>query len=157
VSGQSGASGGGDDSSLFGIVADGAGKVWALPNTVVGLAVGLASLPFGSTLTFGDNAIVFNNFPIGPGGAITIGNVILNTEPTLDVSVPTYAAMAAGPPYSDFVNLGSHESAHTYQYQVLGPLFFPVYLLAGGAFTANSPFESAADNYARTGSGWLPW
>ncbi len=125
--------------------------------------MGLASLPFGSTLSLGDsanvNAIVFNNFPIGPGGAITIGNVILNTEPTLDVSVPTYAAMAAGPPYapSDLVNLGSHESAHTNQYQVLGPLFLPAYLLAGGAFTANSPFESAADNYARTGSGWLPW
>ncbi len=141
----------------MGGIADVAGKIWALPYTVVGLGIGLASLPFGSTMKFDYNAIVFNNFPVGFGGAMTIGNVILNTESTLNEQIPTYASAAAGPPYLDWVNLGSHESAHTYQYQVLGPFFVPAYLLAGGAFTTRSPFETAADNYAKTGSGWWPW
>jgi len=61
-----------------------AGKIWALPDTAIGLAAGIASLPFGSTISIEHNAIAFNNFPWGPGGALTLGNVILNTEPTLD-------------------------------------------------------------------------
>jgi hypothetical protein len=139
---------------------DFAGKLWTLPNTFAGLAAGVAGLPFGATFEgFNSqyNGFVFANYPWGPGGAITIGNVILTTTPTLDMLVPTYAAGAAGPPYTDLVNLGSHESGHTYQYQALGPFFLPAYLLSGGAFTSKSPFETAADNFGKNGKGWWPW
>jgi hypothetical protein len=32
-----------------------AGKIWALPNTIVGTVVGLAGVPFGATISFGNN------------------------------------------------------------------------------------------------------
>jgi len=44
-----------------------------------------------------------------------------------------------------------HEEAHTYQYQVLGPMFLPAYALAGG-ISASNPFELAANRYALGGS-----
>jgi hypothetical protein len=40
---------------------------------------------------------------------------------------------------------------HTYQYQILGPFFLPVYFLNGGP-DANKPFEQAANNFAQGGS-----
>jgi len=95
-------------------VLDLAGKIWALPDTLIGLAGGIAGLPFGANISFSDNAIVFNDYPWGPGGAITFGNVILSTTSSLEEKVPTYAAAAAhGARYDDseMMRLGSHESA----------------------------------------------
>ena len=51
--------------------------------------------------------------------------------------------------------MDAHERAHVYQAMVLGPLFLPVYLLAGGVSVRN-PFERAADRYAASGHGWWP-
>ena len=46
--------------------------------------------------------------------------------------------------------------AHVLQAMALGPLFLPLYLLAGGISVRNR-FERAADRYAMTGKGWWPW
>ena len=51
--------------------------------------------------------------------------------------------------------VGRHEAAHTFQYQLLGPLFVPVYLCCGG-ISARNPLEQAANAYAAGGHWWPP-
>ena len=130
------------------------GGVWASPVTLAGLAVGLVALPFGAKMRISDAALVFHELPFGPGGALTLGNVILHTGRSLDEQALTYACRSEGG--MDCVRLGDHERAHVYQYLVLGPLFLPLYFLCGG-ISARNRFEQAADRYARTGRNWWPW
>lgn len=133
------------------------GVLWALPNTLIGLAAGLLGLMSGARLHWGkrDAALVFQYWPWGPGGAITLGNVILHTGASLNERCVTYEHRAGHCRHPE-VRLGDHERAHVYQYMVLGPLFLPVYLLCGGISVRN-PLERAADRYALTGAGWWPW
>lgn len=130
------------------------GGVWASPMTAAGLIAGLLALPFGARATVSDAAVVFHGVPFGPGGALTLGNVILHTGQSMDETALTYACRAHGG--SDCVRLGDHERAHVYQYLAFGPLFLPLYFLCGG-ISARNPFEQAADRYAQTGKGWWPW
>lgn len=137
-------------------VAYGLGMLWTLPNSLVGLLAGLAGMPFGARAQFSrrDCALVFHHWPWGPGGAITLGNLILHTGGSLETECVTYehrAGRCQHPP----IKLGDHERAHVYQYMVLGPFFLPVYLACGGVSVRN-PFERAADRYALSGRGWWP-
>ncbi len=139
------------------ITARALGMLWTSPNTVVGLAAGAIGLAFGAHMHVSrrDLAIVFHGWPWGPGGALTLGNVILHTGDTLDSHCVTYAHRAGHgdePP----ILLADHERAHVYQYMALGPLFLPLYGLCGGISVRNR-FERAADRYARDGHGWWPW
>ena len=133
-----------------------AGIAWTMPNTLAGLVAGVVGLAFGAQahLVPRECAIVFNRWPWGPGGAITLGNVILHTGETLDAPCVTYAHRA-GHAHEPAILLADHERAHVFQYMVLGPLFLPTYLLCGGISVRN-PFERAADRYALTGAGWWP-
>ena len=133
------------------------GLAWTLPNTLAGLVAGLAALPFGARarLRGRDLALVFDDVPWGPGGALTLGNVILHTGGSLDRDCLTYAHRA-GLCEQPAVRLVDHERAHVLQYMVLGPLFLPLYFLCGGIGVRNR-FERAADRYAMTGRGWWPW
>lgn len=133
------------------------GVAWALPNTLLGLVAGGAGLAFGARARLDRRtcALVFHRWPWGPGGAMTLGNVILHTGETLEVSCATYAHRA-GLCEDPMIVLGDHERAHVYQYMALGPLFLPLYLACGGVSVRNR-FERAADRYARTGRGWWPW
>ena len=135
-------------------LAQAVGAVWASPLTLMGLLTGLVALPFGARVAYSDAAVVFHRVPFGPGGALTLGNVILHTGHSLDESALTYACRRDGG--SDCVRLGDHERAHVYQYLVLGPVFLPLYFLCGG-ISAKNRFEQAADRYAQTGQGWWPW
>ena len=133
------------------------GHLWTLPNTLAGLLAGALAMPFGARFRWGarEGAIVVAHWPWGPGGAITIGAVILHTGDSLDVPCRTYEHMAGRcvhPP----TRLGDHERAHVLQYLVLGPLFVPVYFALGGVSVRN-PLERAADRYALHGHGWWPW
>jgi len=132
------------------------GALWTAPNTLAGLLGGLAGLFAGARPYWSgrDTALVFRHYPWGPGGAITLGNVILHTGPSLDVPCRTYAHQA-GWCSESVIGLHDHERAHVYQYLVLGPLYLPAYLLCGGV-SARNPFERAADVYALTGKGWWP-
>ena len=130
------------------------GAIWTLPNTLAGLAAGLAALAAGAKVEVKDAALVFHAVPFGPGGALTLGQVILHTGDTLEGSALTYWCKQHGG--GDCVRLGDHERAHVYQYLALGPLFLPLYFLCGGISWRNR-FEQAADRYAQTGAGWWPW
>jgi len=131
------------------------GLAWASPVSLAGLLAGLAGLPFGARMRVSDAALVFNAYPWGPGGALTLGNVILHTGQTLDQHALSYACVARGS-RDQPLRLGDHERAHVLQYLVLGPLFLPVYFACGGISHRNR-FEQAADRYALTGAGWWPW
>lgn len=133
------------------------GMFWTSPNTIIGLTAGIAGIAFGAHahVSRRDLAIVFHGWPWGPGGALTLGNVILHTGDTLDSSCVTYAHRAGHGDEPEIL-LADHERAHVYQYMVLGPLFLPLYGLCGGISERNR-FERAADRYARHGRGWWPW
>lgn len=133
------------------------GVAWAAPNTAIGLLLGAAAIARGARprLRQRDLALVFHGVPWGPGGALTIGNVILHTGDDLDERCYTYAR-AAGETDDAPIGMGDHERAHVLQYMALGPLFLPLYLACGGVRGSNR-FERAADRYAMTGRGWWPW
>jgi hypothetical protein len=131
------------------------GALWALPMSLIGFTAGLLTMMLGSRLRYSDHALVFSSFPFGPGGAITFGNVILNTAKDLDAVVTTYQCRADGN-RNDCIRLGNHERAHVYQYMALGIFFLPIYFICGGISVKN-PMERAADRYAMTGEGWWPW
>lgn len=133
------------------------GIVWASPVSLLGLIAGAVGMARGAHvhLRRRDLALVFHRWPWGPGGAITLGNVILHTGDSLDSPCVTYAHRAGHGDEAE-IQLADHERAHVYQYMVLGVLFLPLYLLCGGVSVRN-PFERAADRYARTGRGWWPW
>lgn len=134
----------------------GLGAVWTLPNTLIGLLAGLTGCAAGARPRWQGRecALVFERWPWGPGGAMTLGNVILLNGDSLDIACATYAHRA-GHCVDAAVRLGDHERAHVYQYLLLGPLFLPVYLACGGISVRN-PFERAADHYALHGHGWWP-
>ena len=132
------------------------GALWTSPNTLIGLLAGVAGMPWGARMQWSgrDCALLFRHWPWGPGGAITLGMVILHTSATLDVACRTYESRA-GRCEHPRINLRDHERAHVFQYLLLGPLFLPVYLACGGVSVRN-PFERAADHYAMHGHGWWP-
>jgi hypothetical protein len=133
------------------------GMLWTAPNTALGLVAGSIGIAFGAHahLRTRDLALVFHRIPWGPGGALTLGNVILHTGDTLDSPCVTYAHRAGHGEEAPIV-LVDHERAHVLQYMALGPLFLPLYLLCGGV-SARNRFERAADRYAQSGHGWWPW
>jgi hypothetical protein len=133
------------------------GALWTAPNTFLGLLLGVAGLLRGAHCVRSDGALVFHRYPWGPGGALTLGQVILHTGDSLDVPCLSYAQRARGErdPACARIRLGDHERAHVLQYLLFGPLFLPLYLVCGGISHRN-PFERAADRYAGGGS-WLPW
>jgi len=146
-----------EKSSLRGVgilLAQVLGALWTLPNTLAGLAAGLVALAGGAKAEVSDGALVFHGVPFGPGGALTLGQVILHTGDSLEGSALTYWCKQHGG--GDCVRLGDHERAHVYQYLALGPLFLPLYFLCGGISWRNR-FEQSADRYAQTGKGWWPW
>jgi hypothetical protein len=136
------------------------GVIWTLPNTVIGLVAGVIGIAFGAraSLRRRDFALVFDQWPLwrwGPGGALTLGNVILHTGASLDCFCVTYAHRA-GLANEPRIRLCDHERAHVLQYMALGPLFLPLYFACGGISVRNR-FERAADRHALSGSGWWPW
>lgn len=135
----------------------GLGCLWNLPNTVLGMCLGVLGCAAGARVHWRRDtwALAFGPVPwFGHGGALTLGNVILHTGESLDVACLTYA-YRAGRGAEPAIRLTDHERAHVFQSMVLGPLFLPVYLLCGGVSVRN-PFEQAADRYARHGRGWWP-
>lgn len=133
------------------------GMLWTLPNSLIGLLLGLAGLPWGARLRLSgkDFALVFDHWPWGPGGAMTLGNVIINTAADLEALCPTYAHRA-GLCKEPWVRIGTHERGHVWQYMLLGPFFLPLYFVLGGV-SARNPLEHAADRYALGQGSWWPW
>lgn len=89
------------------------GKLWNLPNTLVGLLVGGLGQAFGGRVGVGHGAVEFRDNPLmnafSPCGAITLGNVIV------------YGSRA--------YRLAAHERVHVLQGQWLGPAYLPLNVL----------------------------
>jgi hypothetical protein len=140
------------------MIADIVGKLWTAPNTLAGLLLGTVALGAGARVTVAHNAIVFNAAPL-IRRAFVLGNVIINPLPDLNWRCATYESVARRKRDAscalETVHLGKHEEAHTWQYQVLGPFFLPVYALTV-LLPSPTPFERAADEYAKTGRFWWP-
>jgi len=108
-----------------------AGYAWNVPNSAIGLLIGLAGLPFGGDLpTIGHNGIQFANNPLMfRNGDITFGNVMNfgapYTYPNGDVDYmgPNDSLPGDASPWT----YGEHEEQHTYQGMILGPLYLPAY------------------------------
>jgi len=107
------------------------GFLWTLPNTLVGLVLGL--LTFQRPRIVGQ-AIVFDRVPRGPTWvlarfrrvAMTLGHVVLSARPLEGT-------------------LLDHELVHVRQYRAWGPLFIPVYLALAVPFGyRRHPLERAA-------------
>jgi hypothetical protein len=108
-----------------------AGKIWNLPNSILGAAYGAAGYLAGwpsyflglqdnpPGITSGNNAIQFTDNPFGGVGAITIGN----TQTFAPDTSRTDNRKALGP----------HEEQHTYQGQQLGPFYLPSNILGGAS------------------------
>jgi hypothetical protein len=126
---------------LVGGVADVIGKIWNIPNDIIGLGVALAS---GAQFDgFGNNGIQFTGANLSSNvEAITFGNVqVYNNGYAPGDYLPSgYTAGVS-------TYIGYHEQGHTYQYQILGPLFLPLYGL-GALVPGGNAFEHGADNWA---------
>jgi hypothetical protein len=112
-------------------VATALGFVWTLPNTVLGLLLGILTFQWPRIQ---DGAVVFDRGPRGltwvmsrmHRSAMTVGFVILSAVPLEET-------------------LLSHERHHIRQYMAWGPLFIPAYLLLAVPFGyRRHPFERAA-------------
>jgi RHS repeat-associated protein len=114
------------EDGLFESALDVTGKIWALPNTMIGLAYGGIghvagwAMETNPKMSFANNAIQFENNPLMKS-AMTFGNVIV------------YADSVYFQPNSQRgqYTLGYEEMQHTYQAQVLGPLYFPAHIASG--------------------------
>lgn len=118
----------------------------ALPATVVGLI--LAGTYSHGKVTFANNAIQFSNVDQFLGTkhefeAMTIGNVSLyaNGSSPEDISNSPYTG--------NIIETGLHEREHTFQAEMLGMYYLPVYAALGGPSSSN-PMELFADHVART-------
>ncbi|MGQ0700877.1 MAG: FG-GAP-like repeat-containing protein [Panacagrimonas sp.] len=133
---------------------DFAGKVWALPNTVIGLAYGGVGYAAGWVgyglglqanapgISFGNNAIQFTNNPLTTT-AITLGNVI---------SYGTGQQFQPGTPrYGGAHKLGVEEMQHTYQAQALGPFYLPAHGALGIAAMIRDGYWHGPTNVLETG------
>lgn len=92
--------------------------LWAAPNSLLGLALGLVLLPVGARARLVEGVLEITALRrpprrCGPFSAITLGHVV----------VATHAA--------EMQRLRAHERVHVRQCERWGPLFLPAYLLAG--------------------------
>ena len=117
--------------------------LWALPNTLLGLAIGGVGLCFGGRARVRGPAIEFYDGGVKwliqrlPHGqftlALTLGHTILGqTDASLDIS-------------------RKHEAVHVRQYERWGPFMLPAYFLSsmymwltGRRFYRDNPFEREA-------------
>ena len=125
-----------DLSESLTVIAGFVGKIWSLPNTVLGIAIGLLGYALGKLLhwlsgrqespkiDFEHNAIQFHDNPLMFLGALTLGNCI------------NYGAK------SPVNTCASHEFQHTIQAQWLGPAYIPLNVLGQAASLLTYPVAS---------------
>lgn len=135
------------------------GRAWTFPNTSVGIFAGLLGAGINE-VTGRDqeiyseyNALNFTNSPFTqiardlgismPSGAMTLGNVVIYS----DGNVPN--AITDRYDGTGTTHFGTHEEAHTYQYQFYGPTYIFNYFINGGFIGKNNQLEQDADNYSQ--------
>lgn len=116
------------------------GKVWNLPNTVLGLVYGIAGhalallmLRKDARIDIGNNAIQFHNSPLMLT-AMTLGNVIIYGRARCP---ERHNCAFCDSPATHTV--GREEFRHTQQGEILGPLYLPAHLIAGTISLLRTP------------------
>ena len=102
-----------------------ADTIWTSPNSALGLAWGVAGMPFGAEMHYDSEkgSIYFTNNPLGLGNsAMTLGEVV-NYYNQYKPYMEHYS------PYNRdvYINVREHENTHVDQARELGPLYLPVY------------------------------
>ena len=123
------------------------GKIWTLPNTLLGLACGAVAVTLGARVQVGRNAIEFLGNPFIAhfgSAAMVLGNTI-HYAPGRSPDDVVQRYDRAG-----FVFLGEHERAHTAQYERWGPFFLFAYAICWLPFVPprGNRFEHDADDRA---------
>ena len=94
--------------------------LWAGPNTLLGLALGVVGVLFGATLRRHQGVVeIF-------GGRI--GAALARLPQPLGFSAMTLGHVILAVDRSALVQLRQHEHVHVRQYERFGALFFPLYL-----------------------------
>ncbi len=107
------------------------GKLWNLPNTLLGLIYGIlghiAGLVLGTRpfVSLGNNAVQFHNNALMLT-AMTLGNVIIY-GPSRSPDASNCCFCDSPPQHT----VGREEYRHTLQGQILGPLYLPLHLIGG--------------------------
>jgi RHS repeat-associated protein len=107
---------------------DTAGRIWASPTSIVGAALGdVGWLLGGQAPTIGNNGLEYRGNPLiglfTP--ALTLGNTILYAE-----NNPSRETQ-------------QHELQHTYQGEILGPLYLPAHIFEQGTGLLYSVFDTS--------------
>lgn len=119
------------------------GKIWNLPNTIVGLAWGGLGKVIdwnGVGVSCQHNAVMFSHHPLQFFGSLTVGNAMF-----LDVGANDSYRGDLGPVWW-------HEIFHTLQGQQLGPLYLPSNIL--GQMTAGAIGIFTGYDYANQNFNW---
>ena len=103
------------------------GYAWNSPNTVIGMVWGGAGWLYAKgfreeqvLVGIDNNAIEFRNHPWMIWGDITLGNTIHYNK---DAGPKVIISNSGG------VTYGEHESAHTIQGEILGPIYLPAHVI----------------------------
>lgn len=118
------------------------GKVWNVPNTVIGVAYGVLGMAVGRLANmfcggpapkvfWRDNALQFTNNPFGGVSAITLGNTTTWRDDPYGPPNKRWFTPDGSPRLEKGHTYPQHETQHTYQGELLGPLYLPSNLLGG--------------------------
>lgn len=116
-----------------------AGKVWNLPNTLLGLVYGVIGHGAGwvrgiqPRISVGNNAIQFHNNGLMLT-AMALGNVIIY-GPSRSPGTSNVPFLDSPPGHT----VGREEFRHTQQGQILGPLYLPAHFIGGVVSLCRSP------------------
>ncbi len=122
----------------------GAGVIWALPNTILGLVLTILALCTGG------RAAMVNGVVESHGGAL--GFLLRRLVPIRGgASAMTLGHVVAGRDPASLERTRAHERVHVRQYERWGPFFLPAYLVAtliatvkGRHYYHDNHFERAA-------------
>ena len=131
------------------------GKIWALPNTLIGLAYGGVGTLFGATPVWGSQAGILR-FTSMPGwmmpSAMSFGHVQVFGPGSYRNPDGTFALNRFGVP------VVTEETLHTRQAEILGPFYLPLHaigmgssILTGGGTHNNNLLEQGPER------GISPW
>ncbi len=94
--------------------------IWALPNTILGLCLGLVGVAFGGEVQMRQGVVEF----YGPGVAWLMQRLLPNGAFAAAVTI---GHVILGRTLETLERCRSHEFVHVRQYERWGPLFLPVY------------------------------
>ena len=117
---------------------------WTLPNTFIGLFIGVGTLLSGGRAQFIRGAVEFH-------GGLARFLLIHCTMLEHGASAITFGHVICGRDQASLDFARDHEHVHVRQYEKWGPFFIPAYLLAsliiklrGGNAYLDNPFEKEA-------------